>query len=110
MATTYKILGQSAPSSTSNTALYTVPSSTSAVVSSITITNVTSSAAVANVYICKAGASPVAGNALVYGLSIAANSTISFTIGITLATTDVIEISTDTSSALTFQAFGSEIS
>jgi len=39
MATTYKVLAQSAPSATTETTLYTVPSSTSAVVSTIAITN-----------------------------------------------------------------------
>ena len=39
MATTYKVLGQSAPSATTLTTLYTVPSATTAVISSIVIAN-----------------------------------------------------------------------
>jgi len=110
MATAYKILGQSAPANTSNADLYTVPASTSAIVSTIAITNTTASVANATVYIRKAGAAASTSNALVYSQAIPANATVTYTNGITLATTDVITINTATSSALTFQAFGSELS
>ena len=40
MATTYKVLGQSNPSATTATTLYTVPASTQAVVSTINATDV----------------------------------------------------------------------
>jgi hypothetical protein len=39
MATSYKILGQSAPSANTATTLYTVPSATEAIVSALTICN-----------------------------------------------------------------------
>jgi hypothetical protein len=39
MATTYKVLGQLNPAATTPTTLYTVPASTSTVVSTITICN-----------------------------------------------------------------------
>ena len=39
MATTYKVLGQSAPSATTDTTLYTVPASTETVVSTIAVAN-----------------------------------------------------------------------
>ncbi len=45
MPTTYKVLGQVNPSATTATTLYTVPSATSTVVSTITICNQASSAA-----------------------------------------------------------------
>ena len=110
MATTYKILGQSAPANTSNADLYTVPASTSAIVSTISITNTTATAANATVYIRKAGAAAATSNALVYTQLVPAYGTVTYTNGITLATTDVITINTATASALTFQAFGSELS
>ena len=110
MATAYKILGQSAPANTSNADLYTVPSATSAIVSSVTITNTTGTPANATIYIRKAGAAASATNTLVASQSIPGNSTVSYTIGLTLATTDVITVNTATASALTFQAFGSELS
>lgn len=109
MATTYKILGQSAPASTANADLYTVPASTSTVVSSITVTNTTTSVATAQIYIRKAAAAAAVGNALIYNLAITPNSVNTYTLGLTLATTDVITVQTATANALTFQAFGSEI-
>lgn len=110
MPTTYKVLGQSAPADTSNATLYTVPSSTSTVVSTLAIANTTGSAATCRVFVRIAGAGAAASNAVLYDASIPANSTTSLTLGMTLATTDVISVRTGTSNALTFTAFGSEIS
>mgnify|MGYP000317128902 CR=1 FL=1 len=109
MATAYKVLGQSAPANTSNADLYTVPSSTSAVISTIHICNTTATAATFRIFIRKAGATAAASNALCYDMTINGKSVYAFTEGITLATTDVITVQTGTANALTFQAFGSEI-
>lgn len=109
MATVYKTLGQSAPSSTSNADLYTVPSATSAVISTIHVANTTGTAAAARIFIRVGGAAAAASNALVYDLSVPANGVYAFTEGITLATTDIITVRTATANALTFQAFGSEL-
>lgn len=110
MATAYKVLGQAAPTSTSNADLITVGSGKSQVISSLVIANTTSSAATARVFVRIAGATAAAGNAVIYDASISANSTNAFTLGITLAATDVVTVQTGTSNALTFTAFGSEIS
>jgi hypothetical protein len=110
MPTTYKVLGQSAPADTSNANLYTVPAATSAVVSTISITNDSAAAATGRVFIRIAGAAAGLTNALVYDTSFAANSTTALTFGITLAATDVITVQTGTANSLTFMAFGSEIS
>lgn len=110
MPTTYKVLGQSAPTDTNNANLYTVPSSTSAVVSSIVVTNTTSLAATFRIFVRIAGAAAAASNSICYDLNLAAASTKVFTIGLTLATTDVITVRSGTANALTFSAFGSEIS
>ncbi len=45
MATNYKVLGQSNPSATTATSLYTVPAATQAIVSTITVCNQAASAA-----------------------------------------------------------------
>ena len=55
MAFTPKILGQ-VNATTSNTDLYTVPSSTNTVVSTLAINNTTASTATATVYLRKAAA------------------------------------------------------
>ena len=109
MATTYKVLGQSAPTTTSNADLLTVGTGKSVVISTISVTNTTGTAATGRIFVRVAGASAAASNALVYDASFAANSTTGITIGLTLAATDVVTVRTDTANALTFQAFGSEI-
>jgi len=104
----YKVLGQSAPASTTNADLYTVPAGKSAVVSTLAIANVTGTAATARAFVRVAGTAASVSNALVYDVSVGANATIALTLGITLNATDVVTIQSGTSSALTFHAFGSE--
>lgn len=109
MATTYKILGQSAPSNTSNADLYTVPSSTQAVVSTIFVSNVTATEATCRIFIREGGATAAVGNALIYDAPVAANDFTAITTGITLGETDVITVQSGTADSLTFHAYGSEI-
>jgi hypothetical protein len=108
MATTFKVLGQSAPADTSNANLYTVGSGKTAIISTLAISNVSASAATARVFVRVAGATAAASNAIVYDASIGANSTTALTLGITLAATDVISVQSGTANALTFMAFGQE--
>lgn len=108
MATTYKVLGQSNPSATTNTSLYTVPSSTATVVSTVTVCNQASTAGTFRIAIRPAGASIAAQHYVAYDTPIAANDTIALTLGITLATTDVVTIYAS-SATMSFAAFGSEI-
>lgn len=110
MPATLKVLGQSAPADTNAADLYTVPSATSAVVSTIHIANTTGTEANASVYIRVAGAAAATSNAFLYSVPVAANSVTAFTEGITLSATDVISVQTGTADALTFMAFGEEIS
>jgi hypothetical protein len=108
MATTYKVLGQSNPSATTATTLYTVPSSTSAVVSTIVICNQTATAATYRIAIRPSGASLAAQHYVAYDITVGASDSTALTLGITLATTDVITVYASTAN-LSFTAFGSEI-
>jgi hypothetical protein len=108
MAVTYKVLGQSAPSATTNTSLYVVPSSTSTIISTLTVCNRDTSAGTFRIAIRPAGATIANSHYIVYDSSIAANDTVTFTLGITLATTDVITVYAS-SANMTFNAFGSEL-
>lgn len=110
MATNYKVLGQALPASTSNVDLYTVPASTQTIVSSLVIANTTATAATARVFVRVAGASASTTNAVMYDVSVAANSHNAFTEGWTLNAADVLTVQSGTGSALSFQAFGSELS
>lgn len=109
MATTYKVLGQSNPSATTATTLYTVPSATATVVSTITICNQASTAGTFRVAVRPAGASLAAQHYVAYDTPIAANDTIALTLGVTLATTDVVTVYAS-SANMSFNAYGSEIS
>jgi hypothetical protein len=108
MASTYKVLGQSAPSATTATTLYTVPAATSAVISSINCVNTGGSTDTIRIAIRPAGASLATQHYIVYGLSLSAGATFTYTSGVTLATTDVITVYSTTGTS-SFNAFGSEI-
>jgi hypothetical protein len=108
MATAYKVLGQVAPSATTATAIYTVPSATEAVVSSITVCN-RSTAATFRLAVRPDGAALANQHYVVYDGPIQANDTVILTVGITMDATDVLEAYAS-SGNLTFQAYGSEIS
>lgn len=56
MPTTYKVLGQVNPSATTATTLYTVPSATQTVISTITVANLAGSAATYRISMRPAGA------------------------------------------------------
>jgi len=107
--TTYKVIGQSAPASTANADLYTVPASSSAIISTLHIANTTATDATARVFVRIAGAAAAASNAIIYDVSVGGNGFVSLTLGITLATTDIITVRTATANALTFTAFGTVI-
>jgi hypothetical protein len=109
MATTYKVLGQINPSATTATTLYTAPSATSAVISTIVICNQTASTATYRVAVRPAGATLAALHYVAYDVPVAASDSTALTLGITLATTDIITVYASTAT-LSFAAFGSEIS
>jgi hypothetical protein len=108
MPVAYKILGQSAPATTSNADLYTVPSATQTVVSSIVVCNTTALDATARIFIRNNAAAAAASNAIIYDATISANSTAGYSLGITIDATDVITVRSSTANAITFSAFGSE--
>jgi hypothetical protein len=113
MPTSYKVLGQSNPSATTATTLYTVPNtSTDTVISTITICNQASTAGTFRVAVRPAGATLAAQHYIAYDTPIAANDTIALTLGVTLdysSAGDVVTVYAS-SANMSFAAFGSEIS
>ena len=107
MPTTYKVLGQAAPSATTATTLYTAPASTSAVASTLSIANLGVSTTY-RIAVRPAGAALEAKHYLAYDVAINANDAVMLTLGITLATTDVVTVYAGTAN-LSFSLFGSEI-
>ena len=108
MATTYKVLGQSAPSATTNTDVYTVGSGKSAVVSTIAVCNRSASPITYRIAIRPAGATIANQHYIAYDSSVPANDTINLTIGISLAATDVVTVYASTANS-SFSIFGAEI-
>jgi hypothetical protein len=108
MASTYKVLAQSAPSATTNTDVYTVGSGKSAVVSTITVCNRAASSATYRIAIRVAGSTLANEDYIAYDATVAANDTVSLTIGVTLAATDVVTVYASTAN-LSINIFGAEI-
>ena len=108
MPVNYKVLGQSAPSATTDTTLYTCPSSTQTVISTITVCNRAATAATYRIAIRPDGAAIASQHYLVYDLTIGGNATDTYTIGATVDAADVITVRSSTAN-LSFSAYGSEI-
>jgi len=109
MATVYKILGQ-ALGTTSLASLYSVPASTSAVVSTISVANLTANDVTYRINVKKAGEADNDKQFLVYDATVLAKSTATYTLGITLGAQDQLRVLCSTANAVAFQAFGSEMS
>jgi len=107
MANTYKVLGQSNPSATLLSTLYTVPAATSAVASTLTVCNLGVSTLV-RVAVRPGGASIANQHYIVYDTTLNANDTLFFTLGICLASTDVVSVYAGTAN-VSFNLYGTEI-
>jgi hypothetical protein len=102
-----KVLGQVNPSATTATTLYTVPSAKSAVISTLVVANLSTSAATYRVAIRPAGATLANVHYIAYDVALSANDSTALTLGITLATTDVVTVYAS-SANVNFTAFGDE--
>jgi len=107
MAITYKILGQST-GSLSDTNLYTVPSGSTAVLSTVTICNTSGSALTYRIAAIPSGSTLANKHYIAYETNIGSNDTTALTLGITLGSEDKLNIYG--SGSLSFSVFGSQIS
>lgn len=107
MVDTYKVLGQADPLAATLTTLYTVAALTSAIMSSITVCNRSATPTAFRIAVRPAGAAIANAHYIAYDVPIAANEAMSFTLGITLATTDVVSVYA-TLATLSFNLFGVE--
>lgn len=108
MPTTYKVLGQVAPSATTATTAYTVPSSTQTVVSTVIVANRSASAITYRIAVRPDAETLANKHYIAYDVPLAANDSVALTLGLTLGDTDVVTVyasSADTS----FSLYGSEI-
>jgi len=108
MATSYKVLGQLAPSATTATTLYTVPSATDAVVSTIVVCNRDAATATYRIAVRPDGATLANQHYIAYNVTVGASDSTTITLGLTVNAGDVIEVYASTAN-LSFNAFGTEI-
>jgi len=109
MATSYKSLGQLDLTTTSLTDLYTCPSSTETVVSTIVVANRDASATTFRIAIRVDGDAISNQHYIAYDVPIAPNDSTTLTLGITLVTADVITVSAGNANRLSVNAFGAEV-
>jgi len=108
MAKSYKILAQSAPSATTATDIYTVPSSTQTVLSTIIIANRDTSGATYRIALRPNGTSLANSHYIAYDTTVGANDSTALSLGITIDAADVVTVYAS-SANLTFSVFGAEI-
>lgn len=108
MPLTYKVLGQNNPSASGLTTLYTVPSSTQAVCSSISVCNILNTATTYRIAIRPTGEAIANKHYLTYDSSLPANDSTILTMGISLGASDVVSVYA-ASSGVSFSLFGTEV-
>jgi hypothetical protein len=108
MASNYKLLGQAAPSATTTTALYTVPSATETVVSTISVCNRAGTAGTYRISVRPAADTLATKHYIAYDSAIDANDTILITAGFAAEAAHIVEVYAD-SADMSFSAFGMEV-
>jgi hypothetical protein len=110
VATSYKPAQvQGTAGVTTYTTLYSVPSETQAVISTIVICNTSSSAATYRIAITSSDGTPTASQWIVYDSVVTGNDSVSLTLGVSLDSGKYIRVSSS-ANTVTFSAFVSEIS
>jgi hypothetical protein len=104
----YKVLGQSAPAATTDTNVYTVPSATEAVISTIVIANRAASAGTFRLAVRPNGATIANQHYIAYDVPIAANDSTTLTLGITVDAADIVTFRAS-SADMSINVFGTEI-
>lgn len=102
-----KVLGQAAPAATTATDVYTVPSGKSAVVSTLVLCNRGASALTYRVAVRPAGATLASEHYIAYDATLAVADSHTWTIGVTLAATDVVTVYAS-SADMSVSVFGDE--
>ena len=104
---TYKVLAQSAPTAATATTLYTASNAT--IVSTLNASNIGGTQDTIRIAVRPAGATLANQHYIAYDVTVGASDSTVLTLGLTLATTDVITVYASTAN-LSFSAYGSEIS
>jgi hypothetical protein len=108
MPTNYKILGQSNPSASTLTTVYTVPANTQAVVSTITAANFGATSSNVSLSVHVGNATWTASQQVANNISISTQNSLALTLGVTLGAGDTIRANCSTAN-IAVNIFGSEI-
>lgn len=108
MAVSYKILGQVVPNGTAVSTLYTVPASTSTVISTISVANRSQGEVKFRIAIVPSGEQLSGQHYISYNTPCSGQDSTFITTGFTLASGDSIVVFAD-NNQLSFGAFGMEI-
>ena len=109
MPTTYKVLGQVVSTASVDTNVYTVPTSTTAIISSIVVLNRGTGGTTFRVAVRPNGATVENKHYIAYDTPIARNDTTVLSFGVTMDAADVITIN-GADNNLSVSVFGTEIS
>jgi hypothetical protein len=110
LATSYKPLGQLDLTTASLTTLYTCPSSTETVISTVILANRSSAADTFRLAVRPDGEAIADKHYVAYDVPVAANDSTTLTLGITLEATDVLSVAAGgTASLMSVNAFGAEV-
>jgi hypothetical protein len=108
MPANYKVLGQTSPNATTNTTLYTVPSGTQAVISTLVVCNRASTSATYRIAVRPSNETLENKHYVTFDVPVTGSDSTTLTIGITLSETDVITVYASTANT-SFSVFGLEI-
>jgi hypothetical protein len=108
MATTFKVLGQRLSNAGVPLDIYAPPAGNSTIVSSINICNQRGDTSSFRLAVRPANAALSGLHYLAFDTPIAANDSLTLTMGMTLATTDTVTVQANTSN-VSFSLFGSEL-
>ncbi len=108
MTDTFKVLWQSKPGAASLTDTTAVPGASSWMISTITICNQSAVATSFRISVAIAGAADTPAQYIAYDAPIDGNDTVVLTLGISMATTDLIRVY-NTLATCSFNAFGVEV-
>lgn len=108
MAVNYKVLGQVNPAASGLTTLYSVPSGTQSVCSTLSICNIGTSNTF-RVAVRPSGEALANKHYIIYENALNANDSVMLSLGLSLNSTDVVSVYTPSNSGLAFSLFGSEI-
>lgn len=102
-----KVLGQSAPAAATATDIYTVPAAKASVISTLAVTNQSTTSTTYRVAVRPAGAALAVAQYIAYDVTLPGNASDFLTLGITMAATDVLTVYAG-AATLSFSAFGDE--